>query len=414
MPRHLLWAMAVLCLVSARLDAAPLAEKYLLEGKLAEGEKALTKHLADRPDDDEARFGLGVIQLFQGFERLGASLYKHGLRTSSGFEMVPAIRRHIPENDKPEKLTYAGARKIIETWVADLDRAGATLDKIRDDKVKLPLHVAKISLDLFGVGKPVSAVQLLGGTEADQGKLAEKFIVGFDRADSVWLRGYCHFLAAWGEFFLALDTQELFDCTAHRIFAKAETPHRFLQEEDGAVKGLELRVDNFPAIADAVTFIHLWLRMPVKEPARLKSALAHLEGMAASGKAMWKHIAAETDDANEWIPGPKQTGVLGVKVSQEMIDRWVKTLDEVELILKGKKLLPFWRGKDGKVGVNLRKAFTDPPREIDLVRWVQGTAATNYLEKGPITDLADRRTIAELDRVFGGGYRFFGFAVWFN
>ena len=44
---------------------------------------------------------------------------------------------------------------------------------------------------------------------------------------------------------------------------------------------------------------------------------------------------------------------------------------------------------------------------------MQGTAATPYLEKGTITDLADPKTIDRLNRVFGGA-RFFGFAFWFN
>ena len=52
-------------------------------------------------------------------------------------------------------------------------------------------------------------------------------------------------------------------------------------------------------------------------------------------------------------------------------------------LLAGKRLLPFWRG-DPSRGVNLRRVFTEP-RPFDLVLWVQGTAATPYLEKGPLT-----------------------------
>jgi hypothetical protein len=414
MLRLFIAALAGWLLLAGPAGAAPLAEKYLLEGKLAQGEKALQKHLTAKPDDDEARFGLAVIQFFGSFEHLGAALYKHGLKTSSTFEIIPAIRRHIPENPKPQKLTYAGARKIVQAWVEDLERVGATLDKVSDEKVKLPLHVGRIQLDLFGVGKPVSAAILLGAMDAaDQRKVAEELVIGFDRADVCWLRGYCHFLAAWGELILALDTQELFECTAHRFFAGAQTPHRFLQEEDSSLKGLELRLDSFPQLADVAAFVHLCLRVPVKDPERLKAVLGHLEGLVANGKRMWKFILAESDDDNEWIPSPKQTGVVGVRVTQEMVDNWLSTLDEVERILQGKKLLPFWRGKTAGVGVNLRKVFTEPATEFDLIRWVQGTAATPYLEKGPITSLADRRTIARLDRSFGG-FRFFGFAFWFN
>jgi hypothetical protein len=77
--------------------------------------------------------------------------------------------------------------------------------------------------------------------------------------------------------------------------------------------------------------------------------------------------------------------------------------------LQGKKLLPFWRGKKSQLGVNLRKAFTDPPKSLDVVRWIQGTAATPYLKKGNVTRLADPAGIRRLDRTFAGA-AFFGFA----
>lgn len=414
MPRASLCAVVFLALLGARLDGAPLAEKYLLDGKLAEGEKALAKHLAEKPDDDEARFGLAVVQFFGGFERLGTSLYRHGLKTSSAFGVFPALRSHFPENAKPAKLTHEGARKILEAWVADLDRAGATLDGIKDDKVKLSLPLGRVKLDLFGVGKPVSAAVVLGATDAQAGKLADAFVISFDRGDAAWLRGYCHLLAAWGEFILTMDTRKLFDCFAHRIVAGADTPFAFLREEKPFVKAKGNPFDyDSTLLIDVAAAFHLCLRAPVKEPARLKVVLKHLEGMVANGKAMWKHILAETDDDHEWIPNPKQKSVTGVPVNQAMIDNWRSTLDEVERVLQGKTLLPFWRGKPGTLGVNLRRAFTDPPKEVDFVLWVQGTGAAPYLEKGTITPLADPKTVARLSEVFGG-FGFFGYAFWFN
>jgi hypothetical protein len=57
--------------------------------------------------------------------------------------------------------------------------------------------------------------------------------------------------------------------------------------------------------------------------------------------------------------------------------------------------------------------FLDPPKRLDVVRWLQGTVARPYLEKGDTTKLANVREIRNLDRVFGGA-NFFGFAAWFN
>src|SRR5437763_16655685 len=94
-------ALAALVFAALPARAEPLAAKYLYDGKLAEGARALEKHLADKSYDDEARFGLGVIQFFHGFEKLGTGLYRYGLRTSSNFPLMPRpLRDFFPENPK--------------------------------------------------------------------------------------------------------------------------------------------------------------------------------------------------------------------------------------------------------------------------------------------------------------------------
>jgi hypothetical protein len=394
--------------LSAGRAAEPLAEKYLLEGKLADGEKALQERLRKDPKDDQARFGLGMAQFLRAFEHAGASLYRYGLRTERAFgRQPPQVRELLPQNPKPEKLTYAAARQIVQTWVDDLAKAEATLAGVKDPGVKLPLHVGLIKIDPLGQGKPVNAAVLLGRFEAGiPRETVEQFVIGFDRGDVCWLRGYCHFLAAWGELLLAVDGRELFDCTAHLFFEAVDSPYAFLQE------GRKLDELSAPVIADAIAFVHQ-LRLPVKEPARCKAALAHLEAMLAQAKEMWTFYLAETDDDHEWIPNPRQKGVLQVAVTQEMIDTWLATLDEAEQVLQGKKLVPFWRGQQADRGVNLRRVFTEP-RTFDPILWFQGTAAAPYLEKGEVTKLADRRRLEQIRNTFGGGFNFVGFVFWFN
>jgi hypothetical protein len=87
-------------------------------------------------------------------------------------------------------------------------------------------------------------------------------------------------------------------------------------------------------------------------------------------------------------------------------------LDETGLVLQGKKLIPFWRGKPGGQGVNLRRVFTEP-RAIDPFLWFQGTAATPYLEQGPITEFASPEMLGRINGSFGGA-NFFLMAFWFN
>ena len=91
-----------------------------------------------------------------------------------------------------------------------------------------------------------------------------------------------------------------------------------------------------------------------------------------------------------------------------MVQGWFDFLDEFESILAGRKLLPFWRGSNPRLGINLRKVFTEP-RAFDLVLWVRGTAAAPYLQEGEVTS---PETWRRLNRVFRG--EFIGFAMWFN
>ena len=100
---------------------APLAEKYLLEGKLVEGAKVLEARLKEAPQDDQARFGLGVLQFLQTFEHLGGGLHKYGLRTEKAFLQPPAqVKEFLPQNPTPQTLTYAAARQLVQTFVTDL------------------------------------------------------------------------------------------------------------------------------------------------------------------------------------------------------------------------------------------------------------------------------------------------------
>jgi hypothetical protein len=320
------------------------------------------------------------------------------------------MRELLPQNPEPKELAYADVRKILQTFLDDLAKVDATLAKVVDPNVKLPLHVGLIKVDLFGLGKPINAAFVLGQIEADlPDDPVKSFVIGFDRGDVDWLRGYCHFLSAWSEVLLAIDGQEMFDCTAHMFFEKVATPHKFLVEEDRDFERFGWW--NTAQISDIIAFIHL-MRFPMKEPKRMQASLAHLDATVLHSRQMWKHYKAEMDDDHEWIPNARQTGVMQVKVTEEMIATWLKTVDEADQVLKGKKLIPFWRGKGDKRGVNLRRVFTEP-RDIDPILWVQGTAATPYLEEGPITEFANARTLGQINNTFGGA-NFIGFAFWFN
>jgi hypothetical protein len=99
--------------------------------------------------------------------------------------------------------------------------------------------------------------------------------------------------------------------------------------------------------------------------------------------------------------------VSGAKVTQEMIDGWKQFLNEMELILKGRKLIPHFRVQK-EYGINLAK-LVDNPGALDAVEWWSGVAAVPYLEKGDITD---PENWTRFTQAFSGN--FMRTAVWFN
>jgi len=393
--------------------APPLAEEYLASGKFDDGIKALTAHLEKNPKDDQARFGLGVLQFVQGVEHLGRNLNSYGLggKSRNLLDMMPIFRLPVPQNAESKVLTYEAARQVLQTWLDELKAADATLAQVSDPQVKLPLHVGRIRFhwtsdpsESKSIYEVMESIGMNSGPEG-QDPQAEPVIV-FDRGDVCWLRGYCNLLSFLMEFTLAHDGQELFDATAHLFFDKVETPHVFLTERDPLMQGAPIQ--EAASFVDLIAFIHL-IRMPVKEPERMTAALQHLEQTLSHSRDMWKFIQAETDDDHEWIPNARQTGELGIPVSDEMIATWLEFLDEAEEVLQGKRLVPLWRGAKAR-GFNLRRAFTEP-RPFDLVLWIQGTAATPYIEDGPMTRPDVWRRLMAAFR--GGGGLFF-FTVWFN
>jgi len=388
--------------------AAPMVEQYLTSGKLAEGEEALTKHLQENAGDDQARFGLGVLQVVRGVEHLMQNLYTYGMRGAPEAEDLPYLRLPVPANPNPKLLTYDAAGDVVRQWNDDLAKAAKTLEDVKSDDVKLPLHIGLIRLDFDADGKATEDESLwkiyaaANNEEKIPAGVAQAFLINFDAGDVQWLRGYCHLLMALNEVVLAYDEKELFDHTAHLFFKNPQTPFPFLKT-GGKVFEME-GVD----VADVIAFVHL-LHCPVKDPKHMQAALEHLQTTLRCSRESWKHILTETDNDHEWIPNPKQDCVIpDVKVTQEMVDHWMKFLDESDALLSGKKLAPFWRG-DGSRGVNLHKVFTEP-RSLDLVLWVQGSAAAPYLEQGQITDA---KTWEDIWNAFGQD-SFFGFAAWFN
>jgi len=127
--------------------APPAIEEFLVEGRLAEGAAAMQAAVDADPDDGLSRFGLGVAQFFQAVEALGQSQYRYGL-LGNRRRAIPFMRLPIPENDKPEQISYESARSTIQEFLSGLSKAEQTLAGVKTSGIKLPLKIGQIRLDL--------------------------------------------------------------------------------------------------------------------------------------------------------------------------------------------------------------------------------------------------------------------------
>lgn len=391
-------------------DVSGLAERRWSVGELAAAEQDFKDRIKRDQRDDAARFALGVTQTFRAVERVAQGLHRHGLRTDRTLGLLGLVGVPLPTvggATGSEPIRYEDLRNILAGFVADMAAVDRTLAEIQSDDVKLRVKIGLVRLDFDGDGTAREDEQLWKlyvrfnrRAEGLERSTVEDFSIMLDRGDVEWLRAYTHLLSGLAEIVLAMDFRELFEHTAHLFFAKPVTRFEFLQKPPGEPFGYE-------GIVDLIAYIHL-LNFEVAEPQRLAAALQHFQAMSRHSRALWKFVLAETDNDREWIPSPKQNGgVLGIAFTDQMVAGWQDFLVELDDILSGAKLVPFWRDGD-KRGVNLRRAFLESKR-FDLVLWFQGTGAAPFLEEGP---QSCPETWDRFQRIFGGD--FIGFALWIN
>lgn len=385
-------------------------EKCLIEGRLLDGEKLLVQRLKLHPRDDQARFGLGMTRFLRSIEAVIQDLHRYGLDDRDGKPENFGLLLDLPVQRNPQsaRLTYGAFRQIVRDFNSRLAEADNTLSFVTDEHVELPVHFGLIKLDLNEDGVADEDESLWLMYEGTRNRKitrsgAKRFVICFDKGDVHWMRGYCHLLMSLCEFYLAHDSKDTFERTAYALFTDVDSSYRVLAEEP---KGDDHRASK-GILFDAVAFIHS-ISWDVVEPARMKAALNHLETMVAQNRHMWKCIMSETDNNREWIPNPKQDGVIpNMKVTAEKVDVWLEFMDQIDEILTGKLLIAFWRA-GGSKGINLRRVFLEP-RRFDLVYWVHGSSALPYLENGKTTKI---EIWNKIQREFGS--QFPGFAAWFN
>jgi hypothetical protein len=418
----------LLCACSQLLagEAADLTRQHFEAGTLAAGERTLADRLAANPADIEARYGLGLVRFGRALEKFGQHHYRYGLQPM-GEHMFPFLRMPVPPNPNAETLTYEAQRAALQAFIDDLAAVESTLADTGEEDIKLVLDMETIRLDLTGAGTPGSATPLLallrsvsflqtpgGGDLAEQpadpsapltapGADASGFEVAFDRADMLWLRGYCRLLSAGLEFVLAYEWRDTFARAAGLFYPKLRQGET---ADETSLDDLVGMGGSAALIADTIAMIHEVRWQPI-EAVRLKRARDDLKAVTRLSRASWQAILAETDDDREWIPSPRQKqGVFtSMTITRERVTMWLAALGDFDAVLDGTKLLPHWRLSKG---INLRRVV-DEPRPFDLVLWITGHAAAPYMEDGPVISSESWRL---WQQVFNGDFLLF--AVYFN
>jgi hypothetical protein len=208
-------------------------DKYVVEGRLVEGQRELKKLLTESPGDDQTRFALGILQFVGSVEHLAQALYQYGAGTHEALNLIPFVRLPVPANPSPDKIRYADVRRMLQNLIDDLAEAEKTLQPCGDKSLKLRLPLGNMRLDVNGNGQ-AEANELLwtmyarvafrqGQGNASQ-PAGDQLQAMLDIGDVHWLRGYCNLISAMCNTFLIYDHQKFFDAIAPAIFAKPDVP----------------------------------------------------------------------------------------------------------------------------------------------------------------------------------------------
>ena len=357
------------------LAAAPAAAQDISAEIAGTGLAATEARLASLPAPTEAdRFALGGIRFLRAVEGTFQTRYRTGMSDPTG--TIPFLR--LDQGAAPDASFAPGDVAALFTQAAT---GMATAREPLADLATGPEFALTIRLgDLwFDVNADATRTpdedlmallgpSLLGWRWFDRDPATPAPTITFDRADAAWLSAYTHLLEGLSEVILAYDpTDALTRAATARDGMRAISPPY---------------AEEFFVITPFVDAVWVMLDALDQQPdaARLSKAQAHFLSMVADNRSFWAAVESETDNTAEWLPNDRQTSALGLTLPPGTGATWLSVLADGEALLKGEKLIPYWRLGDG-AGVNLARMFTDPA-PIDVKDWIQGTGALPYLEKG--------------------------------
>jgi len=319
------------------------------------------------PAPDEA-FAINGLHLLRAVETSFQARYAAGVTDRTG--MLPFLHLPLPDNAAPAPFDPAFLANLFRTAQAELDQVAPVPE---DFTLRIALDDLWFDVNANQTREPEEgfATLIAPFTAAPGGPLPK---VTFDTADADWVAAYAHLLSGLCDMILAYDPTE--------AMTKVATTKAALSQM-GMLSPDPFFGDLNPEGLDFVDLIAVVIETLRQDPdaARTASAKAHLLQVVALNRDFWTKLAAETDDEGEWIPNDTQRSALGVTVPPGAGAQWLAVLADLEAMLKGEKLIPWWRIEGA--GIDLG-AFLDKPAPLDIPGWVQGWSALPYLKQGPM------------------------------
>ena len=388
-------ALPLICLLIFALPAT--AETISAEIGTS-GLAATEVRLAALPAPTDAdRFALGGVRFLRSVEGALQLRWKTGL--SEQLSMLPLLRLPIPENPAPVAFDPAAIATLFASVSTGMDSARAPLADIAPNAdFGVEINLADLWFDINAnaardAGEDMLAVagpMILGWAWGQRDPATPAPVIRFDGADAAWLSAYTHLLGGLSDVILAYDPT----APITRV-----TDARNAMSKLGMLAPDPIFGMGGGGSLDAVDYISIFLATLNQPPAkpRMASAHAHLLAMVADNRRFWAEVVLETDNANEWLPNDSQKSALGIEIPPGTGPMWLGVLADFEALLKGEKLVPYWR-ITGNAGVDVGAMFADP-RPIDLITWVQGEGAVPYLKQG---DLISPQNWRAFEQVMSG------------
>lgn len=386
---------------------------------------------------DSDRLALSGITFLRAIEKAYQTRWQVGYVTND--LPLPLFSNELPINPAPEMIEGDTLNNLFETFLADMAKTDALLAQIpegSDAAFELSLPDIWFDINMNGTrdaeedfGKIVlqnvlSRWQIREFEEQFEGNPdlpnPLQATIRFDEADAHWLRAYSNVISGVSELILAFDPQPeiqkaldlrraIYD---QRLAMAAQFPglqkivefslsieipteaqlieyqklYEQLSDDDKYALGALLAgernwmSESAHFVDMAAVVIETLRHQP--DQARVAKAQQHLLDMVNHNRNFWRLVNAETDNDREWIPNGSQQAALGVEMPQNIDEAWLAVLTDMEKMLKGELLIPFWRYAPGH-GIDIN-AWVQNPAPLNVIGWAQGTATLPYAHQGDV------------------------------